>query len=77
MTDDDYCIGSREFSDAGHLAIKDGTGLGVFGCGNVDAVIGHGNFIGNDRGMFAISRRNHTTLHRPRQFALVVDEVRG
>ena len=34
-----------QFGDAGHLAIKDGSSLGVFRCGDVDAVVGDGDFV--------------------------------
>ena len=48
VTEDDYRIGACQFGDAGHLAVEDGTSLSIFSCGDVDAIVGHGDFIGND-----------------------------
>ena len=53
VTEDDYRIGACQFGDAGHLAVEDGTSLSIFSCGDVDAVVGHRDFVGNHRGVFA------------------------
>ena len=77
VTDNDHCVGTCQFGDAGHLAVEDGSCLSVFSCGDVDAVVGHRDLVRDHRGVFAKRRGNHTTLHRPRQLALIVDEVGG
>ena len=54
VADDDNSVASRQFCDAGHFAFKDGTGFGTFGGGNVDTVIGHGDFVRHDGSVFAV-----------------------
>ena len=56
MADDDHGVAARQFGDVGHLALKDGTGVGVLRGGNVDAVVGHGHFARYYRGVFAVGR---------------------
>ena len=56
MANDDHGVAARQFGDVGHLALKDGTGVGVLRGGNVDAVVGHGHFARHHRGVFAVRR---------------------
>ena len=53
VTDDDDYVGASQFGDAGHYALKDGTRLCAFNRGDVDAVVGHGDFVLNYRSMLA------------------------
>ena len=45
MADDDHRVGASQFGDAGHFSNKDGSGLSVFSGGDIDAVVGHGDFV--------------------------------
>ena len=52
VAEDDYRIGACQFGDAGHFAVEDGTSLSVFSCGDVDAIVGYRDLVGNHRGVF-------------------------
>ena len=54
VADDDDGVGASQFGDTSHFALKDGTGLGTFGGDDVDAVVGHGNFVRHDGSVFAV-----------------------
>ena len=75
MADDDDGVGAHQLGDAGHLAVEDSTGLGTLGGGDVDAIVGHGDSVGDHGGMFAVGGGDDATFHRPGQVAFVVDEV--
>ena len=53
VTEDDHRIGACQFGNTGHFAFEDGTSLSVFSGGDVDAVVGHRDLVGNHRGVFA------------------------
>lgn len=44
MADDDHGVGACQLGDAGHFAFENGTGLSTLCGGDVDAVVGHGDF---------------------------------
>ena len=54
VADDDHRVGTSQFGDAGHLAIKDGTCFGAFGGGDVNAVVGHRDLARHRGGVFAV-----------------------
>ena len=54
VAQDHHGVGSRQFGDAGHLAVEDGTGLGVLCRSDVDAVVGHGDFVGHHGRVFSV-----------------------
>ena len=53
MADDDDGIGTRQFDYTGHLTFEHSAGLGTFGGGNVDAVVGDGDLVGDHRSVLA------------------------
>ena len=45
VPNDDYRVGACLLGDAGHFAVEDSSCFGAVGGGDVDAIVGHGDFV--------------------------------